>query len=444
MWLTLSDACAFLVALLIMTEPTVSIRAAAGTVLGVAATICVMTGFRLYRPARLTALGEAGRIVAASAVLLLLVALGSGGQQRASDRDVGAAWALVASLLLAERLAWRVRRRRVVRHSAAHLRPALIVATEAQAGLVASSLERFPGDLHVVGRLHDDARPGGQDDSARVGLIDGLESAVFESGATCLVLVATCFEPQQVLEILRVARALDVEVRVCTGLPLMAEARLHAHGLADTMVLQVALPRLTAFQGALKRSFDVAASVLLLVLFAVPMTMIAIAVRLTSPGGALFRQTRVTLGGRGFTMYKFRTMVPGATTLSAPELEDRSRLFFKLGDDDPRITRLGHVLRKTSLDELPQLWNVLRGDMSLVGPRPLPIEQVRAHIELLDSRHAVRAGISGWWQVNGRSSLSPTASVDMDLYYIDNWSLWLDLAILGKTFGAVLSQRGAE
>jgi exopolysaccharide biosynthesis polyprenyl glycosylphosphotransferase len=442
-WLALSDACAFLIALLIITDPTVSVRAAVGTVLGVAAAICVMAGFRLYRPATLIALAEAGRIVAASAVLLLLVVLASGGEQQASDRDLGAAWALLAGLLLAERLAWRARRRRVEGRSAAHLRPALILASADQARLVARSLELFPSDLHVVGRIHDDDRPGGEDDPAMLGSIEGLEAAVFETGATCLVLVATCFEPQQVLEILRGARALGVEVRVCTGLPLMAEARLHAHGLADTMVLEVALPRLTPFQGALKRSFDVAASAMLLVLFAVPMAMIAIAVRVTSPGGAIFRQTRVTLGGRGFTMYKFRTMVPGATTASAPKSEDRSRLFFKLGDNDPRITGLGHVLRKTSLDELPQLWNVLRGDMSLVGPRPLPIEQVKAHVELLDSRHAVRAGISGWWQVNGRSSLSPTASVEMDLFYIDNWSLWLDLTILAKTFGAVLSQRGA-
>jgi lipopolysaccharide/colanic/teichoic acid biosynthesis glycosyltransferase len=149
----------------------------------------------------------------------------------------------------------------------------------------------------------------------------------------------------------------------------------------------------------------------------------------------------VTRNGRVFEMYKFRTMVsdPGAIPGSA----DPSVAFFKLGDDDPRITPLGRILRRTSLDELPQLWNVLRGDMSLVGPRPLPAEQVRANTTLLDGRHDVRAGISGWWQVNGRSDLSIEQSVDMDLFYIDNWSIGLDLYILFKTFHAVVSRRGA-
>jgi lipopolysaccharide/colanic/teichoic acid biosynthesis glycosyltransferase len=121
---------------------------------------------------------------------------------------------------------------------------------------------------------------------------------------------------------------------------------------------------------------------------------------------------------------------------------DLTKPFFKLRDD-PRLTPIGAFLRRTSLDELPQLWNVVRGDMSLVGPRPLWEEQVRANPELLEARHEVRAGLTGWWQVNGRSDVDPEQAVRMDLYYIQNWSIGLDLYILAKTVIATIARMGA-
>jgi lipopolysaccharide/colanic/teichoic acid biosynthesis glycosyltransferase len=143
-------------------------------------------------------------------------------------------------------------------------------------------------------------------------------------------------------------------------------------------------------------------------------------------------------------MYKFRTMRDDADRL-LEELEvDPSAPFFKLGAEDPRLTRVGRFLRKYSLDELPQLLNVLKGEMSLVGPRPLPAEQVAANLELLGPRHEVSAGVTGWWQVQGRSEVDDAdEAVRMDLFYIENWSLALDLFVLLKTFGAVLAKRGA-
>jgi lipopolysaccharide/colanic/teichoic acid biosynthesis glycosyltransferase len=116
---------------------------------------------------------------------------------------------------------------------------------------------------------------------------------------------------------------------------------------------------------------------------------------------------------------------------------DTSRPFFKL-KADPRLTRVGSFLRRCSLDELPQLWNVLTGEMSLVGPRPLPVEQVAANPELLGPRHAVPAGVTGWWQINGRSLVTPEEAIRLDLFYVENWSLGLDLFIALKTFGAVI------
>jgi len=135
-------------------------------------------------------------------------------------------------------------------------------------------------------------------------------------------------------------------------------------------------------------------------------------------------------------MHKFRTMRAGGPAF------DTTRPFFKL-ESDPRLTRVGAFLRKYSLDELPQLWNVLVGDMSIVGPRPLPAEQVAANPDLLTPRHAVPAGVTGWWQINGRSRVTAEEALRLDLFYIENWSPTLDLYILLKTFGAVTRRQGA-
>src|SRR2546423_1501343 len=161
------------------------------------------------------------------------------------------------------------------------------------------------------------------------------------------------------------------------------------------------------------------------------------------PGGAaLPGQPRVPGGGRVFTLYKSGTMVPRGGVDAAPPPIDPTVAYFKLRED-PRIFRVGRFLRSVSIDELPQLLNVIRGDMSLVGPRPLWVLQVADNLELLAVRHKVRAGITGWWQVNGRSDVSPEQAFGLDAAYVENWSLSLDLYILLRTVGAVLSRRGA-
>jgi len=197
-------------------------------------------------------------------------------------------------------------------------------------------------------------------------------------------------------------------------------------------ILQPAAPSVRA-DSAGRRLVDVLAALGGLVVCAPVLAAVALAVRLDSPGPALFRQTRVGRGTRPFVMYKFRTMVVGAAA-AGPAVS---------GNADPRITRVGAVLRKTKLDELPQLVNVLRGDMSLVGPRPpLPLE-VDRYTMMQSRRLRVRPGLTGLWQVSGRSDLSWTESIRLDLYYVDNWSMIQDVVILARTVGAVLSSRGA-
>ena len=195
-----------------------------------------------------------------------------------------------------------------------------------------------------------------------------------------------------------------------------------------------------AVKGATERVVALAALVLLLpVLLAV-----ALAVRLDSRGPALFRQTRVGRDGRHFAMVKFRSMRTDAeaarTALLAEDASD-GRLF-KLRED-PRITPLGRRLRTYSIDELPQLWNVVRGEMSLVGPRPALPEEVARYEFDPQRRLAVKPGLTGLWQVSGRSDLPWQEAIRLDLHYVENWSLWLDVRILLRTVSAVVSHRGA-
>jgi exopolysaccharide biosynthesis polyprenyl glycosylphosphotransferase len=194
-----------------------------------------------------------------------------------------------------------------------------------------------------------------------------------------------------------------------------------------------------------KRIFDMIISSLLLILLALPMLSIALLIKLDSPGSVFYKQTRVGLKGRHFKVWKFRTMVENASQLQK-ELEAKNEVrggvLFKI-KDDPRITKVGKFLRRYSLDELPQLINILRGEMSLVGPRPLPVRDVDKFAPHHFLRHEVLPGITGLWQVSGRSNTDSEAVFKLDFAYIQNWSLALDLQILLKTVQVVLSSKGA-
>jgi lipopolysaccharide/colanic/teichoic acid biosynthesis glycosyltransferase len=171
---------------------------------------------------------------------------------------------------------------------------------------------------------------------------------------------------------------------------------------------------------------------------------IAAAIKLDSRGPILYRDLRIGVGEREFGMLKFRTMVRGASA-QQEELEEQNEArgaLFKIRRD-PRVTRVGRLLRKLSLDELPQLLNVLRGQMSLVGPRPLPIRDYERLDDWHRKRYLVLPGITGLWQISGRSNLTFDDLVRLDFYYIENWSIWLDISILFKTPFAIFSGRGA-
>jgi exopolysaccharide biosynthesis polyprenyl glycosylphosphotransferase len=194
-----------------------------------------------------------------------------------------------------------------------------------------------------------------------------------------------------------------------------------------------------------KRFIDISLSLLLLVLFSPVLFVVTILNKLTTPGPVFFLQERVGYNKRTFNIIKFRTMVEGAESLlpSLRRFNETEGPTFKI-KDDPRVTKLGKILRKSSIDELPQLINVLKGDLSLVGPRPLPVRDYQGFNEDWQKRRfSMKPGITCFWQIEGRSNISFSRWMELDMRYIDNWSLWLDFVILWKTLPIVVMRKGA-
>lgn len=198
----------------------------------------------------------------------------------------------------------------------------------------------------------------------------------------------------------------------------------------------------------IKRALDCVLTVLGGICILLPLLLVAALVRISSKGPALYGHKRIGEGGRAFRVWKFRTMVEDADAKlrewlrANPELREEWEAQHKLRND-PRVTKIGGFLRKTSLDELPQIWNVLRGEMSLVGPRPIVRDEVQFYGEEFELYQKVRPGITGLWQVSGRSDTTYESRVAMDVHYVRNWSVWLDAYLLAKTFQAVLKKQGA-
>jgi exopolysaccharide biosynthesis polyprenyl glycosylphosphotransferase len=209
-------------------------------------------------------------------------------------------------------------------------------------------------------------------------------------------------------------------------------------------VLGINPPVLSRSSRAIKRATDIVGAVTTIVLTSPLLLAIAIAIKLDSPGPLLFRQQRIGRGGRRFWVLKFRTMVPDAERLRAELLiQSTDPNWLKL-DHDPRITRVGRRLRMASLDELPQLWNVLKGEMSLVGPRPLIESEDHQLEEWARARIDLTPGLTGLWQVLGRTNIPFNEMAKLDYVYVTNWTLWGDIRLLVKTLPVVLSRRGAN
>ena len=247
-----------------------------------------------------------------------------------------------------------------------------------------------------------------------------------------------------VVDIIRLATVCGVRVAVLPRMLEVIGTSVVFDDLGGQMLLGVRGFGLSPSSRLLKRTFDVVVGSLMLILLSPLLLAIALSIRLTSRGSVLFRQTRVGRNGREFQMLKFRTMVRDADERKQELLKlNAAAPMFKI-PDDPRTTRVGRHLRRRSLDELPQLVNVLRGDMSLVGPRPLITEEDRLFSGWQRRRYHVAPGVTGPWQILGSSRVPMSDMVTIDYLYCANWSLWLDAKILARTVPYVLSRRSPE
>ncbi|WP_347059398.1 sugar transferase [Blastococcus sp. HT6-30] len=306
--------------------------------------------------------------------------------------------------------------------------------------------ERYAG-LDVVAAAVTPADRARVADEAGVpvgGLDDVLALAAAHDADTIAVTSASETAAQYLRQLSWQLEGTGIELLVAPGLIEVAGPRLHIRPFEGLPLLSVEQPCFEGWRRVVKGGSDRVVAAIALLLLAPVIALIAVAVGLTSRGPALYRQERVGLGGKSFTMLKFRSMVVDADrqldTLRGDNISDG--LLFKLRAD-PRVTPVGRLLRRLSLDELPQLLNVLGGSMSLVGPRPPLPDEVARYDTSVSRRLLVKPGLTGLWQISGRSDLSWEESVRLDLRYVENWSLATDVLILAKTVRAVLSRSGA-
>jgi exopolysaccharide biosynthesis polyprenyl glycosylphosphotransferase len=298
-------------------------------------------------------------------------------------------------------------------------------------------------DMELVGAVTLDGSPAPLT-TRTLGSVAELSDLVAEVQPHDLVMGGIDLSDEDLLNLVERCREQRTRLRVVPSTAeLLLEQGTFIPGQALPL-LEVRPPMITGVDWAVKRTFDLVVSALLLVLLSPVLLVISLLVAVTSRGGVIYRDRRIGVGEREFAMLKFRSMYADAAERQETlETENEAGgAIFKIRRD-PRVTPVGRVLRRLSLDELPQLVNVLRGDMSLVGPRPLPLRDY----ELLEDWHRRRShvlpGITGLWQTSGRSSLSFEDLVRLDFYYLENWSIWLDVAILLRTPFVVLTGRGA-
>ena len=368
-------------------------------------------------------------------------------QQALIKLVVVAAPAMLGLSLITRFVARKVLHRQQIK--GAHLRQVIVVGSSVAAQQLKQRLDREPhcgmkvigvcvpresfaealsldvpllGDLHdvagVVRRMHCDAVAVTTDDVTRDNYLRELSWSLEGTG---------------------------VEMLVDPGLVEVAGPRMHIRPLMGVPLLHIEQPHFTGWRRAIKRTFDVAVTGFGLLVISPVLAAIALAIKLQDGGPVIFRQARIGRGGEKFTMLKFRSMVIDAEARKADlmALNEGKGGLFKLSAD-PRITRLGKFLRDFSLDELPQLFNVLKGSMSLVGPRPHLAAELAQMPSEASRRALVTPGLTGLWQVSGRSDLEGDEAVRLDLRYVENWSLSMDLLILWKTASAVLRRAGAR
>jgi exopolysaccharide biosynthesis polyprenyl glycosylphosphotransferase len=386
-----------------------------------------------------------GRVISSLALVgLITLAFGLGTGHKFTTYGLApTAFILTAALISALRAGYEGITGALLRRAGVRRRALLVGAGEHLRALHESLGSGRSGiDYEFVGAL----APAGDGGVALpvLGDLKALPRVLATNQVDELIVTDADFSDRELLETVEHAHRRGVRVRVA---PRTAELLLQRAEYVPGQTVPLFELRPPAFLGGewvLKRTFDLAVGLFVLVVGLPLWLLIAFGVTLTSPGPIIYRDRRIGLGEREFDMLKFRTMYADAAEHQAflEEANEASGPLFKMRRD-PRVTPVGAVLRRFSLDEIPQLFNVLRGEMSLVGPRPLPIRDYNQLEGWHRKRYNVLPGITGLWQISGRSTLGFDDLVRLDFYYLENWSLWLDIAILVKTIPAVFAGRGA-
>jgi exopolysaccharide biosynthesis polyprenyl glycosylphosphotransferase len=349
--------------------------------------------------------------------------------------------------LMLSRWLWRqwLNRQRNQGH---YLSRALVGGSAAEVAYVIDQLERNTGaTYHIVGAAIDNAADY-SGSKLTVPVVAELSELALAAANLQVDTVILAGQPSDNREFVRdlswQLEGAATDLVLAAGLTDVAGPRIHFRPVEGVPLIHVELPQFTGTKHALKRAFDVVLSGLALVALSPLYLVLAALVRLDSPGGAIFTQERVGRDGATFTMFKFRSMVASADIDAAQlaAMNEGAGVLFKV-KSDPRVTKVGRVMRKYSLDELPQLLNVFLGHMSLVGPRPPLPREVAAYEDHVHRRLFIKPGLTGMWQISGRSDLSWDESVRLDLYYVENWSLTSDLIILWRTVKVLIRPVGA-
>lgn len=407
----------------------------------------VFTQQLLYRARYLSRrIDEINRVVRGVAIGILI----TGGISIVLKVQVGRQWVaiigiLILVLMVTERLVARALFDRA-RRNGTLLRPVVIAGRNAEGQFVREMLEGDPSLGYVFHGFIEDLveREPGESPLALLGDPAKIVRKVNEMGVNSVIIAATAIDVGSSNRLIRSLTEHGIHVELSSTLCDIAAHRLTVRPVGRVPMMYVEPVQRTGWRPRAKRAFDVVAASVLLLL-ATPLLLVAgLLVKLTTNGPALFSQARVGRDGELFFMHKLRTMVIDAEDqlASVEHLSETTGPLFKI-ENDPRITSVGRWLRKLSIDELPQLFNVLKGEMSLVGPRPALPREVEAWNKELHNRLRVQPGITGMWQVNGRSDGDHDSRYEqLDLYYVDNWSLVTDLAIVARTIPVVLGRKG--
>jgi len=373
------------------------------------------------------------------AALLMLAAIELGNLgQRYSRLTLIPVVLLTAVLMTGERYLLRQYETRLRRRGIGTER-VLMVGTGAGSELLIRRMNMFPQyGFHVIGVATDDSPDGDFVGVPVVGRVDEVPELVRHLRVDQVFLALPAAQRQRLLHLVKLCEDERLEFKIVPDLLEVMSTRVAANAIDGLPLVGIRRSRLNGGAAIAKRSIDILVSGFLLVLLSPLLLVIGILIELTMPGPLLFRQERIGRNRRPFVIYKFRSMIPDAEATTGPVVARPG---------DSRVTRLGRLLRRLSLDELPQLYNVLRGDMSLVGPRPQPTffdERYSGEVPRYLERQQARPGLTGWAEVNDLRGAAPIADRTMyDVYYIENWSLALDLKIVLLTAMRFLSQRHA-